>query len=85
MSSVPTALGVSKNMKFPLSRNSTKFDVVARFLRDDSNDVIRFFIRDLEKLWIFNLNLPFYHSLKNLDFSGFHRVCLQHFNESLYG
>ena len=55
-----------KNVKFRLSQNSTKFDVVARFRENNSNGEIRFVIQDLENFWIFTkiTILPFFIKLE---------------------
>ena len=58
-----------KTCKFRLSRNLTKFDLVAS--RDDSNGEIRFVIRDLEnKFWIFDRNYDFTIFPEIGNFSG---------------
>ena len=58
-------VGASKNVKFRLSWNSTKFEVLARF-HDDSNGEVRFVIRDLEKFQILIeiTILPFFRKLE---------------------
>ena len=55
--------GASKDVKFRLSRNSTKFDVVARFRETIPMVIV---IRDLEKLWILTeiIILPFFRKLE---------------------
>ena len=40
--------------------------------QDDSNGEVRFIIRDLEKISIFPLKLPFYHFSEKLNFLGFY-------------
>ena len=45
--------GASKNVKFRMSRNSTKFDVVAKFREVIPTVKSVFIIRDLEKFRVF--------------------------------
>ena len=59
---------VSKNIQFRLSRNSTKFDVVARF-RETIPIVKCFVIRDLEKFRTFT-EIIILSFLRKLEFSG---------------
>ena len=67
-----THLRASKNVKFRLSRNSTKFDVVARF-RETIPTVKSVSSSKIYKISGFLSESPFYHSLGNLDFPGSHK------------
>ena len=60
----------STNVKSRPPRNSTKFDVVAKFLRDYFNGEVCFVIRDLENFRILNRNYYFTLFEKNWNFLG---------------
>ena len=59
----------SKNVKFRISWNLTKFDWVSR---DDSNNEFCFVIRDVEKFQVFRSKLLFYPFLKHWIFPWFY-------------
>ena len=58
--------GILKNVKFQLSRNPTKFDVITRF-RETNSTV---------KISSFQPKLPFYHFSKKLNFSPSFTICI---------
>ena len=65
-------LGVSKNVKFRLSRNSTKFTMVAR-LRETNSMARSVFHPRSRKIPDLQPKLPFYPFSGNLNFLGFYR------------
>ena len=66
-----TTLGTSKNVKFLLSRNSTKFDVVVRFCETIS--IVKSVLSSvILKNSGFSTEITFYPFLENLNFLGFY-------------
>ena len=59
---------VSKNVKFRLSRNSTKFDKVTRF-REKNSTMKSVLSPEIYKIFGFQPKLPFYHFSEKLNFS----------------
>ena len=58
----------SKNMKFRLSENPTKFDEVTIF--HETNSTVKSVLSsEIYKIFGFQPKLPFYHFLENLNFS----------------
>ena len=65
----------SKNVKFRLSRNSTKFDGVTRFCETNST-VKSVSSSEIYKISDFQSKLPFYHFSEKLNFPRFYRLTL---------
>ena len=68
-----TIIGASKNVKSRLSRNSMKFNVVARF-RKTVPTVKSVSSSEIYKIFEFSTKITFFLFFRNLDFIGFHRL-----------
>ena len=69
-------LGVSKNVKFLLSRNSTKFDVVIRY-RETIPTVKSVSSSEIYKNFGFLIEITVLPFFENSNFLGFHRITKQ--------